>query len=50
MTQAKTPHFMQMHSGDIDTERLKTFAEQNNNVEEYSGCRISRHGRRTDLF
>ena len=35
MTQAKTPHFMQMHSGDIDTARLKSFAEQNNNVEEY---------------
>ncbi|TDL65125.1 ABC transporter permease [Rhodococcus qingshengii] len=35
MTQAKTPHFMQMHSGDIDAERLKFFAEQNNNVEEY---------------
>src|SRR4051794_9349909 len=35
MTQAKTPHFMQMHSGEIDTERLKSFAEQNNNVEEY---------------
>ncbi|MEH6995684.1 ABC transporter permease [Neobacillus drentensis] len=35
MTQAKTPHFMQMHSGDIDAERLKFFAAQNNNVEEY---------------
>ncbi|MEH7014520.1 FtsX-like permease family protein [Neobacillus niacini] len=35
MTQAKTPHFMQMHSGDIDTARLTSFAEQNNNVEEY---------------
>lgn len=35
MTQAKTPHFMQMHSGDIDSVRLKSFAEQNNNVEEY---------------
>lgn len=35
MTQAKTPHFMQMHSGDIDTARLKSFAEQNNNVEDY---------------
>lgn len=35
MTQAKTPHFMQMHSGDIDTVRLKSFAEQNNNVEDY---------------
>nr|WP_309101770.1 FtsX-like permease family protein [Fredinandcohnia onubensis] len=35
MTQAKTPHFMQMHSGDIDTARLITFAEQNKNVDEY---------------
>ncbi|NYE07335.1 putative ABC transport system permease protein [Bacillus niacini] len=35
MTQAKTPHFMQMHSGEIDTARLKSFAEQHKNVEEY---------------
>jgi putative ABC transport system permease protein len=35
MTKAETPHFMQMHSGDIDTARLKSFAEQTNNVEEY---------------
>lgn len=34
MTQAKTPHFMQMHSGDIDTARLTAFAEQNSNVDE----------------
>ncbi len=27
MTQAKTPHFMQMHSGVIDTARLAAFAE-----------------------
>ncbi|PJO42305.1 ABC transporter permease [Lysinibacillus xylanilyticus] len=35
MHQAKTPHFMQMHSGDIDTVRLANFAEQNSNVDEY---------------
>ncbi|SMF69393.1 putative ABC transport system permease protein [Paenibacillus uliginis N3/975] len=35
MKQAKTPHFMQMHSGDIDTVRLADFAEQNSNVDEY---------------
>lgn len=35
MTQAKTPHFMQMHSGVIDTARLEAFAEQNSNVDEF---------------
>lgn len=35
MTRAKTPHFMQMHSGEIDTVRLTTFAEQNGNVDEF---------------
>lgn len=35
MNQAKTPHFMQMHSGDIDTGRLADFAEQNSNVDEF---------------
>lgn len=35
MKQAKTPHFMQMHSGDIDTVRLADFAEQNGNVDEF---------------
>ncbi|WP_019910464.1 ABC transporter permease [Paenibacillus sp. HW567] len=35
MTQAKTPHFMQMHSGVIDTARLTAFAEQNSNVAEF---------------
>ncbi|TQR16261.1 ABC transporter permease [Psychrobacillus soli] len=35
MTQAKTPHFMQMHSGEIDTARLTSFAEQHTNVEEF---------------
>lgn len=35
MKQAKTPHFMQMHSGDIDTVRLADFAEQNSRVDEF---------------
>ncbi|ALC85457.1 ABC transporter permease [Bacillus sp. FJAT-22090] len=35
MKNAKTPHFMQMHSGEIDTERLASFAEQNSNVDDY---------------
>lgn len=35
MARAKTPHFMQMHSGDIDIARLTAFAEQNSNVDEF---------------
>lgn len=35
MTQAKTPHFMQMHSGEIDTARLTSFAEKNSHVDEF---------------
>ncbi|MBP2242960.1 putative ABC transport system permease protein [Cytobacillus eiseniae] len=35
MKQAKTPHFLQMHSGDIDTVRLKDFAEKNSHVDEF---------------
>ncbi len=35
MTQAKTPHFLQMHSGEINTERLSTFVEENDNVDEF---------------
>ena len=35
MTQAKTPHFMQMHSGAIDTAKVAAFAEQNGNVEDF---------------
>lgn len=35
MTQAKTPHFMQMHSGEINTSRLMAFAEKNSNVDEF---------------
>jgi len=35
MAKAKTPHFMQMHSGEIDTARLTSFAQQNSNVDEF---------------
>ncbi|QPQ36504.1 ABC transporter permease [Lysinibacillus sp. JNUCC-52] len=35
MKQAKTPHFMQMHVGNIDTVRLEDFAKQNHNVQDY---------------
>ncbi|WP_332646085.1 ABC transporter permease [Lysinibacillus sp. 54212] len=35
MIKAKTPHFMQMHSGEIDTARLTSFAEGNSNVDEF---------------
>ncbi|HEX3028507.1 MAG TPA: FtsX-like permease family protein [Clostridia bacterium] len=35
MSKAKTPHFMQMHSGKIDTARLSAFAKHNGNVDEF---------------
>jgi putative ABC transport system permease protein len=35
MTQAKTPHFTQMHAGELDTARLATFAEQNQTVADF---------------
>jgi len=35
MTQAETPHFMQMHSGDIDISRLTKFAEQQDTIEKF---------------
>lgn len=35
MAQAKTPHFMQMHSGVIDTARLASFADRNSDVDEF---------------
>jgi len=35
MMEAKTPHFMQMHSGDMDMERLENFADTQNNVEAF---------------
>lgn len=35
MTQARTPHFMQMHSGELDSARLAAFVEQNNEIVEF---------------
>lgn len=35
MTQAKTPHFMQMHSGELDRARFAAFAEHNDKVEDF---------------
>ncbi|RRJ63265.1 ABC transporter permease [Paenibacillus oralis] len=35
MVRAKTPHFMQMHTGNINTVRLTEFAERNGNVDEF---------------
>lgn len=35
MTDARTPHFMQMHTGDIDMTRLEDFADHNNNVADF---------------
>ncbi|MEK4328161.1 FtsX-like permease family protein [Paenibacillus sp. FSL R7-0312] len=32
---AKAPHFMQMHTGDIDMEQLGSFADANDSVEDY---------------
>lgn len=35
MTRAATPHLLQMHAGEIDSERLQAFAEQNPDVDEF---------------
>jgi putative ABC transport system permease protein len=35
MTRAKTPHFMQMHAGDLDRERLAAFVEGNGDVADF---------------
>jgi putative ABC transport system permease protein len=35
MARAKTPHFMQMHSGELDTARLSAFVEQNEAVADF---------------
>jgi putative ABC transport system permease protein len=35
MTQGKTPHFMQMHAGELDAARLATFAEGNEDVADF---------------
>jgi putative ABC transport system permease protein len=35
MTQAKTPHFMQMHAGELDLARLAAFAKHNETVADF---------------
>ncbi|MCF7946100.1 MAG: ABC transporter permease [Spirochaetia bacterium] len=35
MRQAETPHFMQMHSGELDSARLSDFVEHHNEIEEF---------------
>ncbi|MCA9987384.1 MAG: hypothetical protein KDE59_23915, partial [Anaerolineales bacterium] len=35
MTQAKTPHLMQMHSGEMDVARLANFVAQHDEIDEY---------------
>lgn len=35
MTRAETPHFMQMHAGEMDFARLASFVEQHNQVDAY---------------
>jgi len=35
MTQGKTPHFMQMHAGEVDLERLVAFTDYNEDVADF---------------
>ena len=35
MIRSKTPHFMQMHAGDLDRARLAAFVDQQNDIENY---------------
>ncbi|MBE0685065.1 MAG: ABC transporter permease, partial [Anaerolineaceae bacterium] len=35
MVRSKTPHFMQMHAGDLNMERLADFVDQRSEVEDY---------------
>lgn len=35
MVEAKTPHFMQMHTGDVGIERLSTFANADSNIADW---------------
>ncbi len=35
MTRAKTPHFMQMHAGELDAARLAAFVERNEHVADF---------------
>ncbi len=40
MEEAKAVHFLQMHSGDIDSQRLQSFADSQENVEAYQLARF----------
>lgn len=40
MEEAKAVHFLQMHSGDVDEQKLKSFAETQGNVEAYQLARF----------
>ncbi len=35
MARAKTPHFMQMHSGELDLAKLTTFTQQNDMIDDF---------------
>ena len=35
MTSAKTPHFMQMHAGELDRTRLTSFVDQHSEIDDY---------------
>lgn len=38
MTKAETPHFLQMHTGEISEEELNSFAEKRSDIEEMQIC------------
>ena len=40
MEEAKAVHFLQMHSGDIDSQWLQSFADSQENVEAYQLARF----------
>lgn len=40
VTQAKTPHFVQMHAGALDTAQIAEFAKENDKVEQYQIARF----------
>lgn len=40
MAEARTPHFMQMHSGEPDIARLEAFAEENGNVADFQAVKF----------
>ena len=40
MEDAKTPHFLQMHAGEIDYERMEAFAKENELVVDYQTLQV----------